>query len=181
MYIPFYYVPVFAREGLSSDPFSFEKSLDLVLILNGVGSVGRVVPNYVADRVGAVNIFIPICGITSLLVYCWMAVRDGGSMYAWTVVYGFFAAGVQSLFPAALSFLTTDLRRIGVRMGMVFTIVSFAVLTGPPIAGSIIDTTGGFRGTQAFSGTALALGCVFLFCSKVVRMRRMGQGWKSKV
>ena len=153
----------------------------MLLILNGVGSFGRIIPNYVADRVGAVNMFIPICGVTSVLVFCWMAVDSAAGVYVWTVIYGFFAAGVQSLFPAALSFLTSDLRKLGVRMGMVFTIVSFAVLTGPPIAGSIMDSMGNYKGAQAFSGTALAFGCAFLLSSKIVRMRKLGQDWKGKV
>lgn len=149
--------------------------------MNGIGAIGRVVPNFLADRVGAVNMFIPICGICSLLVFCWIAVETPAGLYAWTVLYGIFAAGIQSLFPAALSFLTTDLRKTGVRMGMVMSIISFAVLTGPPIAGSIIDATGNYKGAQAFSGASLAMGCVFLLCSKIVKMKKTGQGWTGKV
>ncbi|KAK7227149.1 hypothetical protein V2G26_015152 [Clonostachys chloroleuca] len=180
VYFAFYYLAAFSRDGLP-DPVSFTESLNLLLVLNGVGMVGRLAPNYFADRVGAVNIFIPVCATASLLVFCWMAVNTVPGLYAWSVFYGVFSAGVQSLFPAALSFLTSDLRKLGVRMGMVFTIVSFAVLTGPPIAGAIIDRTGGYRAAQAFSGSSLALGSVFLFVSKVVRMRKLGQGWTGKV
>ena len=150
--------------------------------MNGIGAIGRVAPNFFADRVGAVNMLIPICAASSALVLGWIGVRDSAGLYAWTALYGITAAGMQSLFPAALSFLTTDLRRIGVRMGMVFTIVSFAVLTGPPIAGAIIDANGGsYTGAQVFSGVSLALGCAFLTCSKLVKMKKTGIGWKGKV
>ncbi len=126
--------------------------------------------------------FIPICGICSVLVFCWMAVDTAKGLYVWSVFYGVFAAGVQGLFPAALSFLTDDLRRLGVRMGMVFSIVSVALLTGPPLAGGVIDSMGGrYVGAQAFSGASLALGCGFLVCSKVVKMRKTGMGWTGKV
>ena len=47
-------------------------------------------------------------------------------------VIGNIGAGIQSLFPATLSTLTTDLQKVGVRMGLVFTLVSFAALMGPP-------------------------------------------------
>lgn len=180
VYFAFYYLAAFARNGLAN-PFSFEDSLNLLLIMNGIGVFGRLIPNYIADRVGAINMFIPICGTASLLVFCWIAVKTSAALYVWTVLYGLFAAGIQSLFPAALSFLTTDLRKIGVRMGMVFTIVSFAVLTGPPIAGAIIDSTGNYKGAQAFSGTSLAIGTVFLLSSKIVKMHKTGQGWTGKV
>jgi predicted MFS family arabinose efflux permease len=181
VYFPFYYLAAYSRDALATSPFAFTDSLNLLLILNGVGAIGRIVPNFIADRIGAVNMFIPICGTTSILVFCWMAVRDPPGLYAWTVFYGIFAAGIQSLFPAALSFLTTDLRKLGVRMGMVFTIVSFAVLTGAPIAGAIIDSGGGYVGAQAFAGCSLAVAFVLLILSKVVKMRKTGMGWKDKV
>ncbi|KAI6783654.1 Major Facilitator Superfamily [Emericellopsis cladophorae] len=181
VYFAFYYLARFSRDGLEKDPFSFDSSLNLLLVMNGVGLTGRIIPNFLADRFGAVNIFIPICGVTSLLSFCWIAVDTQGALYAWAVLYGIFAGGIQSLFPVALSFLTTDLRKLGVRMGMGFTIVSFAVLTGPPIAGSIIDSTGSYVGAQAFSGASLALGCFFLLCSKIVKMRKTGMGWRGKI
>lgn len=180
VYFAFFYLAKFAREAIV-DPFTFENSLNLLLITNGIGIVGRLVPNFLADRLGAVNLFIPVCAVASILVYCWISVESKGGLYAWSIFYGIFGGGIQSLFPAALSFLTTDLRKIGVRMGMVFTIVSFAVLTGSPIAGAIIDGTGSYKGAQAFSATSLALGCGFLLASKMVKMHKTGQGWLSKV
>ena len=180
MYFAFYYLASFSREEIDN-PFSFEDSLNLLLVLNGAGLIGRLLPNYIADIIGAVNIFIPICGITSLLVFCWAAVDKPVPLYVWSALYGAFAGGIQSMFPAALSFLTTDLRKLGVRMGMVFTIVSFATLTGPPISGALIDSTGSYLAAQLFSGACLALGCFFLLMSKIVSMRKTGQGWMDKV
>ncbi|XWW99887.1 hypothetical protein V2A60_007901 [Cordyceps javanica] len=142
VYFAFFYVSAYSRDALNP-PLSYPESLNLLLILNGVGIIGRIAPNFIADRIGAVNVFIPTSIIASLLVYCFMAIESPTGLYAWVVIYGIVGAGIQSLFPAALSFLTTDLRKLGVRMGMVFTIVSFAVLTGPPIAGAIIASPAG--------------------------------------
>ena len=146
----------------------------MLLVLNGVGIVGRLAPNYLADRVGAVNVFIPASAATSVLLFCFAAVETAGAMYAWVVLYGIAAAGIQSLFPAALSLLTADLRKLGVRMGMVFTIVSFAVLTGPPIAGAIIRGPGGYTGAKVFAGSSVAVGCGFLVAAKLVKMGKSG-------
>jgi len=93
------------------------------------------------------------------------------------------------LFPAGLSGLTTDLRKAGVRMGMVFTIVSFATLAGPPIAGAIITASGGkYYGAQAFAGATLLLGTVLMVAARSVKVRRIlreqnetGYGWHIKV
>lgn len=105
-----------------------------------------------------------------------------GGLYAWTVFYGIAAGGIQSLFPAGLSSLTTDLRRSGTRMGMVFTINSFATLTGPPIAGAIISRCRGeYYGAQVFAGCVLLVGGGFMVAARAARQRRVGGGWRVKV
>lgn len=155
-------------------------------MVNGVGAIGRLAPSYLADFIGPVNVLVPNTIITSAILYCWMAVSTPGGLYAWAVFYGIAAAGVQSLFPAGLSSMTTDMRRMGVRLGMTFTIVSIAVLTGAPIAGAIIDAAGddvrqGYDGAQAFAGSVLATSCGFLTAAKMVSMRRTKQGWTGRV
>jgi hypothetical protein len=174
-------VAAYAREAVTP-PLSYADSLNLLLIMNGVSLVGRLVPPWLGDRYGAINAFIPSSAASAALALGWIGVRTAGGLRGWAVAYGLAAGGVQSLFPAALSSLTTDPRRAGVRMGMVFTIVSFAVLTGPPIAGAAVGAAGGrYVGAQVFAGAALALGCAFLMAAKGVRMRRTGQGWRGKI
>jgi MFS family permease len=115
-------------------------------------------------------------------MFCWIPVSTPGGMYAWSVFYGIAAGGIQSLFPAGLSSLTTDLRKQGTRMGMTFTIVSFAVLTGPPLAGAIISRMDGrYAGAQAFAGATLLVGCGFQVAARLARSRRTGGGWWEKV
>ncbi|KAF5027165.1 hypothetical protein F66182_738 [Fusarium sp. NRRL 66182] len=179
-YLAYYFIAVYSRTALDP-PFSFTESLDLLMILNGVGIVGRVLANWLVDYVGAINVFAPHAMVASVLLYSWMAVSAKPGLYTWSVLYGIFAAAIQSLFPTGVSVLTEDLSKIGVRMGMAFTIASFATLTGPPIAGAIIDREGGYKGAQAFAGTILALGAAFLVAAKKKRMRRTGAGWMAKI
>lgn len=60
-------------------------------------------------------------------------------MIAFTIFYGFFGAGVQSLLQAALASLNTDLKKTGVRIGMGFSVVGVASLTGSPIGGALVE------------------------------------------
>lgn len=138
------------------------------MIMNGVGLPGRLIPAYLSDRfTGPVNMFIPVSAAAGLLLYCWIAIHSLGGLYGFVAVYGFFGGGVQSLFPSALPSLTTDLSKVGVRIGMIFSIVSIASLTGPPIAGALIDTKGGqYLGAQLFGGTSMILGTLFLITAK---------------
>ncbi|KAI5859901.1 MFS general substrate transporter [Durotheca rogersii] len=181
VYFGFYYLAVFARTALTP-PMSEVESLNLLLLLNGVGLVGRLVPNHVADRTGPLTIMAPVCVAVGAALFAWVAVRTPAQLYGWSAAYGIAAGAVQSLFPAGLSSLTTDLRRQGARMGLGFTIVSFAVLTGNPIAGAIIAATGGrYEGAQAFTGGCMLLGACMMAAAKVARMRRTGAGWSVKV
>jgi len=126
--------------------------------------IGRVVPNFIADRyTGPMNLLVPVVLVTSGLSFAWIGVSSRGGLYAWAVLYGMFGAAIQSLFPATLSSLTSDPRMQGTRMGMIFSIVSFAVLTGPPIAGQLIQRDGGkFVYAQCFAGADMLVGCALL-------------------
>lgn len=179
MYFPFFFLSSYCRDILG---MSYIDSLNLLLLLNGIGCIGRLLPNHLADRYGGVNMFIPMGASSGLLMLCWAAVSNVSGLYAWSTLYGISAGGIQSLFPAALSSLTTDLRKQGTRMGMVFTIVSFAVLTGPPIEGVLISKmNGSYLGAQIFAGTALAVGTGFMVVAREVRRRKGGQPMWSKV
>ncbi|KAK6213070.1 major facilitator superfamily transporter [Colletotrichum tabaci] len=174
VFFAFYYLASYTRDiiGLGYNP-----SLNLLLVLNGVGVPGRILPGYIADRVGSINTLIPMSFISGLLMYCWVAVSSTSGLYTWTPFYGLAASAIQSLFPSALSQLTSDPRKQGTRMGMTFTIVSFAVLTGPPIAGAIISAEGGrYVGAQVYAGTCLLAGMCFWIAARVVKTRKAGGG-----
>lgn len=152
-------------------------------MLNGIGLLGRLLPNYLADRVGPLNLLAPACLLSGLMMFFWIDVDSPWKLYVWTTFYGITGGAIQSLFPAGLSSLTTDPRKQGTRMGMVFTIVSFAVLTGNPIAGAIITGTPGnkYIGAQVFAGCDLLVGSGFIVAARMVKMRKAGAGWMFKV
>lgn len=113
---------------------------------------------------------VPTTFFAGLLIYCWAAVNTLNGQLAFVIVYGYFAAGVQSLFPATLSSLTTDLKKMGVRVGMVFSIISIACLTGPPLAGALIRRKGGdYLYAQIFGGTVVMCGSLFLIAARVAK------------
>ena len=138
LYFAFYYVGSFGRNIIG---ITESASINNILILKGVGLFGRIIPNYLADRFfGPLNTLIPFAFVCDLLLYCWAAIISPHGLIGFAIVYGLFAAGIQGLFPATVSSLTMDLSKAGVRMGMVFCAVSFAALSGPPLAGALIQS-----------------------------------------
>ncbi|KAJ3528336.1 hypothetical protein NM208_g10248 [Fusarium decemcellulare] len=156
VYFPFFFLASYSRDVQG---MSYSTSLNLLLLLNGVGVIGRLLPNYFADRVGTINMFIPVAALNGLLMYAWIAVSSTEGLYVWS-----------------------NPRKQGTRMGMVFTIVSFAVLTGPPISGAILSLMGGrYLGGQAFAGSCLIVGAGFLTAAREVKRRKLGEGTLARV
>jgi MFS family permease len=139
--------------------------------MNGVGIPGRLAPSYAADRwFGPLNTLIPLASFASITLFCWIPVRDLTGLTAFAVFYGLFAAGVQALFPATLSTLTADMSKMGVRMGMVFSVISFASLIGPPIAGTLIQRRdGNYFYAQILAGSVLMCGCLMLVATRIAK------------
>ena len=146
--------------------------------MNGVGLPGRLAPNFLADRLtGPLNLIAIFAGICSAIMFCWIAVDTVPGVWAFAVVYGSYAAGVQSLFPATVASLTVNPKKAGVRMGMVFSVAGFATLTGPPIAGALIQKgNGSYLYAQIFAATAMGAGCATVGAARWAKV-----GWKLKM
>ncbi|KAK2733886.1 hypothetical protein FQN57_001936 [Myotisia sp. PD_48] len=162
VYFAFYYLSSFGIEIIHITQL---ESLNMILILSGIGIIGRIAPAYVADRyTGSMNILLLVTLASIICAFGMIGVTSRGGLYAWSSVYGILGNAVQGMFPATLSSLTTDLQKAGVKMGMIFTIVSFAVLTGPPIGGSLITRdNGGYLYAQLFAAISMLVG-FFLLC-----------------
>ncbi|KMP02058.1 hypothetical protein CIHG_05408 [Coccidioides immitis H538.4] len=165
LYIGFFYVSSFARAKLG---VSQTESITLLMIMNALGTIGRMVPSYLADYfIGPLNTIIPFTFITSMMLFAWIGVKDSPGLYAFSILYGFFGAGLQALFPAVVTSLSTDLKKTGIRFGMILSIVSVASLTGPPIAGALIQKgNGDYLYAQIFAALSMLVGTSVLVMSR---------------
>ncbi|KAB8234008.1 hypothetical protein ETB97_000399 [Aspergillus alliaceus] len=176
LYFAFYYVGAFGRSVIG---LSYSESTNLIIVTNGVGIVGRLIPAFLADAYfGPLNTIIPLALGASLMMFCWAAVHSVAGLYVFAVLYGMFSNGVQGLWPSTLSSLTPDLTKTGVRIGMGFTVVSFACLTGPPLGGALIARADGYIGAQIWGGLTFALGAVVLITA---RLSKTGASVKAKI
>lgn len=79
-------IGTFSRDVLS---FPYDASIDLLMIMNGVGAIGRVVPGFLADLyLGPLNVVTPAAFTCMVLLYCWNAVKNRAALYCWAVLYG---------------------------------------------------------------------------------------------
>ncbi|KAJ4286741.1 hypothetical protein N0V90_012993 [Kalmusia sp. IMI 367209] len=171
LFFAYFYINSFGRDIIRVDSST---SLNLLLTLNAIGVPARILCNLAADKFGPVNTLIPAVFAAGILIFCWVAIHSLGGLYVFCIFYGFVGGGIQSLFPAASASLTTDLKKMGVRTGMCFSFVSIACLTGPPIAGALIQRDGGnYLYAQIFGGSCLLGGTLTLLAAKFVRSREV--------
>jgi MFS family permease len=165
-YFAFYYIGSFARDIIG---VPYNTSVNVLLIMNGVGLVGRLISGFIADRVfGLYNSLIPFVFASAIIMFSWAAVKNVTGLYVFAVTYGLFCAGFQGLFPSTLSSLTKDLNRVGVRNGMGFAIVGMGNFLGPPIAGALMQSHGGnYLHAQMWGGSMIVAGGVVLVLGRV--------------
>ncbi|KAH8123010.1 MFS general substrate transporter [Trichoderma asperelloides] len=153
LYFAFFYLGTFARDTIGT-----KKPIDLPMILNGVGIIGRTLPTIVADRhVGMLNMLIPMSFALSLVMYCWAAVSSTAGLYVFAIVYGLIAASLQALFPAVSTTMTPH--------------------PSPAICGAIIQgQKGSYLGAQMFAASCIFLGALTALGARIAKV-----GFKLKI
>ncbi len=66
----------------------FEKATVLLIIINGIGVPARLAPGYVADKVGQLNLLVPISACLVVVAWSWIAVHSVAGLYAFACLYG---------------------------------------------------------------------------------------------
>jgi MFS family permease len=183
LFIPITYLTTFAAStGAFSPAFSYQ----LIAIFNAGSCVGRWVPGLLADKLGRFNSMIAalaVCSATSLTFWLpaslltpttsseAMAIKALSIVYA--VIFGFASGSNISLTPVCVGQLC-DTSQYGRYYATCYTIVSFSTLTGIPIAGSLVQATGGSY-WAAIVWTAL---CYVLASGCFIWSRALQVGWK---
>lgn len=137
-----------------------QRAYMLTTILSAAGFPGRIVPNYFADRYGVFNVMILTAAVCVASIFgLWLnAHRIGeGAIIAFAVLWGFWSGASIALAPVCIG-ETCETEDYGKRTGTAFFIASFGALMGPPIAGAILERSGGdYLGVIVMSGALYTL------------------------
>lgn len=154
MYTPFVYIQTYA---LDNDIVSPQLALYMLAILNSSSIFGRILPALLAQKVGPMNMIILtafMLGITSLSL---IAATTLPRLLVTILFHGFFTGTFFALQPTIFVKLTADPRKIGTRFGMAFSVMSFALLFGPPIAGALRRAKG-YNAAWIWAGICVIIG-----------------------
>jgi MFS family permease len=130
----------------------------------------------VADAyLGPLRTLVILSLVLGVLFVGWIGVKTTTSLFVLAALFGFANGAGQGMIVAGLPSLTTDLNRLGTRSGMVLAVLSLAVLTGPPIAGALIEIDHGrYLYMQIWAGCSMAVGGAFVMAAYRVRTRLKG-------
>ncbi|KAI0671264.1 MFS general substrate transporter [Trametes maxima] len=170
LFIPFFYIADYARDhGIPSSTVFY-----ILSAMNGGGILGRLAPPLLSDAVGRYNVMVPCAFLMGLLALVfWTFAKTLVAILLFAIVYGFFSgAFIAMLIPCVAQI--SDLQEIGSRIGMLYSIVSFAALAGGPAAGALLRAgNGSYTGMIVLCGVFNIAGSVFLLCARFRLDRRI--------
>ncbi|KAM0695386.1 hypothetical protein Q7P36_005745 [Cladosporium allicinum] len=172
IFVPPYCMPTFAESiGLSSGT-----GAGLVAAFNAASAIGRISSGFLSDKIGSVNVALmsmSLLGTTMFLI--WPFASTLGVLIVFVLIAGVAVGGFFSMMPTVVGHIFGS-ANMSVTMGMILTSWTFGYLLGSPIAGYILEASGGanhgiapYRPAMYFAGS-LALASATLIA--IVRLRR---------
>ncbi|KAF9050882.1 MFS general substrate transporter [Hymenopellis radicata] len=173
LYNPMFSVELFAKEQ-NSIPDNLTNYL--VAIINLTSTLGRTIPNGLADRYGVFPVYIPSVAAAGVVALVMMVCKTSASITVFCILYGFFSGTAVSLFfPAVLS-LDPDMTRSGLRLAMASVPVGLASLVGTPIAAAIVGGSHKWWAGSVFTGVLELASAALLLAVYWTKPRLAGAG-----
>jgi MFS family permease len=174
LFVPLTYLSSYALQNGVSTSFSYQ----IIAIMNVGSCFGRYLPGFVADKIGRFNALVAtiVLCLVSTLAFWLPANGSIALIVVYALVFGFASGSGISLTPVCVGQLCR-VENYGRYYATCYTLVSFASLTGIPIAGQLVTACGGeYWGLIVFTCCSYAASSLTLATARVV-----GAGWKLKV
>ncbi|KZT01338.1 MFS general substrate transporter [Laetiporus sulphureus 93-53] len=167
MWFPSYYVQLYAEQHGISEKLSFYA----LAIMNFANMVGRILPNWLGDRFGVLDIYIPCVLASGGIVFATFGCSTPYGLVLFTIFYGFFFGTGVSLYLPVVSSISKDGVDIGKRMGISLFPVGIASLIGNPINGAILGQDYIWWKGVTFAGVTMLAGGAILVLIRLIKLR----------
>jgi MFS family permease len=155
----------------------YTQSLNLVILVNGVGFPARILPGYLADRyLGALNTFIICILLNAIIFWAWLGVSSIPGYYVFITLYGLFAAAFQSLLSTTVAALSSDITKTGTMLGMTFSTLGISALVAGPMSGAMVGGSGGFTVPICWAAGSTCVGVGLCVWARAIKY-----GWGFRV
>jgi len=173
IFVPIFYLQTFAVVHGVDQNLAFYT----ITILNGASVIGRIVPNFIGDIWGPFNAAIVCCLACAVLILGMLGATSAGGIIAIAVLYGLFSGAYISLISPLFASLANSISEIGIRMGLAFTLIAFAGLSGTPINGALLTDKLLWARPIGFGSACMFTGCILLIIARHLTAKKKGT-WK---
>jgi len=170
LFFPFFYLQIFAQDHGVSASLSFYT----IAILNAGSVFGRILPNFLADKFGVINLLIPCASAMGILIFALFGATNAGGVVVFALLYGFFSGAFISLLGLMFVTMADGVHEIGIRMGLAFIVIAFAALTGTPIDGALLGNDYTWAKPIIFSGVVIFVGVALLIVARFLMVKKRG-------
>lgn len=168
MYTPFVYVQSYALDNKIE---STDLAENLLAILNSSSIFGRILPAFLAQSLGPMNTIISAAVLLATTSLCLISATSTPRLLVTVISQGFFTGSFFALQPTIFVRLTNDPRRIGTRFGMAFSVMSVALLFGPPVGGALRRSMG-YTAAWVWAGLTVFVGGMLILCSRLLKDKK---------
>ncbi|KAH0531551.1 hypothetical protein TsFJ059_000370 [Trichoderma semiorbis] len=172
LFIPLAYIATYAQDQDFGDAFAYH----LLPIMNAGSVIGRALPGYYADVVGAFNVcmFSVVLSLVSCLCVWLPLGHTKAGIIIFSLLFGFGSGNSIAIAPVCIGRMCKT-QEYGRYYATTYTIVSFACLIGIPIGGSIVQADGG-----SYTGLIIFTGCIYVGSAILLMLAKTWQlGWKN--
>ncbi|KAK4182582.1 major facilitator superfamily domain-containing protein [Podospora australis] len=163
LFTPLFYIPSYAvSRGIEVTLASY-----LLAIVNGASTFGRIIPGFLADKYGKLNVFGIGTVSMGIVTLCFNSATSTAGLVVYCIAIGFTSGTIISGQSAAFSVCVENPQNLGTYIGMGLSVGSIALLIGPPINGALLDKYGGYLEVSIFSGIMCLVAGVVVFGSKL--------------
>ncbi|KAL6308821.1 MFS general substrate transporter [Sparassis latifolia] len=148
-------------------------AFSLLAILNGGSVLGRLAPAPLADTYGRLALLVPctfLAGLTTLVL--WSLAHTLAPLVVYAALYGVFSGAFNALIVPCVAQIS-DVRAVGSRIGLLYSVISFPSLAGGPVAGALLKAGNSYTGLIMLSGTSVVVGSAFMMWAKLAIDRRV--------
>ncbi|MEO9221090.1 MAG: MFS transporter [Mycobacteriaceae bacterium] len=164
LFVPFVHLPAYA----SSHGSGAVAAAALVGLIGAASVVGRLALGTVADRVGVLRTYQGCFVLMAVSFALWLGSPSYARLAVFAVLLGIGYGGFVALGPPLVAELF-GVRGLGGLLGVLYTSAALGSAFGPPLAGAVIESTGGYLAVILGS---LAVGA--LAAGAVLAVRRPG-------
>ncbi|KAI6345857.1 hypothetical protein MCOR25_011006 [Pyricularia grisea] len=175
-YYTVYYIGSYGTQALG---LPYSTAAITIIVVNAAGLPPRIVTPFIAARYGPINTVVPITALFAMVAFTWLAVGSEPGYYGFATAYGITNGAFHCLMPTVIASITPRLDMVGTRLGMAFSTIGFAALTGPPIGGALQGAMGGrFMGASIWAAVSMVMCLGFILFA---RWRLAGLDWRVKI